>query len=59
MRYRLGRQRFECVIDTHSLQIVDAGICLDGTDQELNLSSLPSAVREAIESGQLHVFRPV
>jgi hypothetical protein len=59
VRYRLGGRRFECVIDTESLQIVDAGICLSGTDEELNLSSLPSAVREAIESGQLHVFRNV
>jgi hypothetical protein len=32
---------------------------LSGTDDELNLSSLPSAVREAIQSGQLHVFRNV
>lgn len=59
VRYRLGVRRFECVIDTNSLQILDAGICLEGTDQELNLSSLPSAVQEAIASGQLHVFRNV
>ena len=59
VRYRVAARRFECVIDTDSLQIMDAGICLSGTDEELNLSSLPSAVREAIESGQLHVFRNV
>jgi hypothetical protein len=59
VRYRLGGRRFECVIDTVSLQILDAGICLSGADEALNLSSLPSAVREAIESGQLHVFRDV
>jgi hypothetical protein len=59
VRYRLGGRRFECVIDTQSLQIVDAGICLSGADDELNLSSLPSAVREAIQSGRLHVFRNV
>jgi|SRR6266850_682659 len=57
IRYRIGGQRFECVINTDSLQILDAGICLDGTDEELNLSSLPSAVREAIQTGQLHVMR--
>ena len=55
--YRVGGQRFECVVDGNSLNIVDAGICLDGSDRELNLSSLPSAVQEAIETGQLHVFR--
>jgi len=59
VRYRVAGRRFECVIDTESLQIMDAGICLSGTDEELNLSSLPSAVREAIQSGQLHVFRNV
>lgn len=59
VRYRLGGRRFECVIDTESLQILDAGICLDGADEELNLSSLPSAVREAIQSGRLHVFRNI
>ena len=57
VRYRVAGRRFECVIDTNSLQIMDAGICLDGSDRELNQASLPSAVREAIESGQLHVFR--
>ena len=57
VRYRLAGRRFECIIDTASLQIIEAGICLSGADEELNLSSLPSAVREAINSGQLHVFR--
>lgn len=59
VRYRVTGRRFECIIDTESLQIVDAGICLSGTDEELNLSSLPSAVREAVESGRLHVYRNV
>ncbi len=57
VRYRVAGRRFECVIDTESLQIMDAGICLSGADEALNLSSLPSAVREAVESGQLHVLR--
>jgi len=57
VRYRVAGSRFECVIDVQSLQIMDAGICLSGADEELNLSSLPSAVREAIESGRLHVMR--
>jgi hypothetical protein len=57
VRYQLGGRAFECVIDVESLQILDAGICLEGADEALNLSSLPSAVREAIDTGQLHVFR--
>src|SRR5262249_37315742 len=32
VRYRVGGQRFECVIDSESLQILDAGICLEGAD---------------------------
>lgn len=59
VRYRLGGQRFECIIDTGTLRIVDAGICLSGADDRLNLSSLPSAVREAVQTGQLHVFRHI
>ncbi len=59
VRYRLAGQRFECVINTGTLRIVDAGICLSGADDRLNLSSLPSAVREAVETGRLHVFRQV
>ena len=55
VRYRIGGQRFDCLIDTGSLQILDAGICLEGTDEALNLSSLPAAVQEAVLSGQLHV----
>jgi len=58
VKYRLGGQRYECVVDTESLRILDAGICLEGTDRALNLSSLPSAVREAIDTGQLYVMRP-
>ncbi|MDF1813059.1 MAG: hypothetical protein P1V20_12620 [Verrucomicrobiales bacterium] len=57
VRYRVGGQRIECIIDSNTLSIVDSGICLDGTDGELNLTSLPSAVQEAIDTGQLHVYR--
>lgn len=57
VKYRLGGQRYECVVDTESLRILDAGICLDGADRSLNLSSLPSAVREAVNTGQLYVMR--
>lgn len=57
VKYHLGGGRYECVVDLNSLRILDAGICLDGTDRRLNLSSLPSAVREAVETGQLYVMR--
>ena len=57
VRYLVGAQSLECVIDANDLRIIDSGICLEGADRELNLSSLPSAVQEAIETGQLHVYR--
>ena len=57
VRYRLLRRRFECIVDTANLQVLDAGICLEGTHSELNLSSLPSAVHEAMHTGELYVFR--
>lgn len=57
VKYRFAGEKYECIVDRTTLQILDAGICLDGADQELNLSSLPSVVREAIETHQLHVYR--
>lgn len=57
VRYQVDHQRIECIIDAESLQVLDSGICLEGADTALNLSSLPSAVQEAIDTGQLHVYR--
>lgn len=37
---------YECVIDANTLQILDSGICLDGEDREINLSSLTSVYEE-------------
>src|ERR1043166_9591540 len=48
VRYRVAGRRFECIIDTQSLQIMDAGICLSGTDDELNLPSVLSPARAAV-----------
>jgi len=55
--YSFQGERFISVADSVTLQIVDAGICLDGADPELTLESLPSAIREAIETGQLCITR--
>lgn len=57
VRYRVGGRSIECIINAETLSIIDSGICLEGSDRELNLSSLPSAVQEAIDTGQLHVYR--
>jgi hypothetical protein len=64
VRYRLDRQRFECVCDSR-LRIIDSGICL--TDHRTNekgdtyftLESLPGVVRQAIREHKLVVYRHV
>lgn len=48
-------ERFRSLIDATSFQVIDAGICLEGTDRELNLSSLPGVIREAINTGVLYI----
>jgi hypothetical protein len=53
VRYVLDGENFMSIVDTYTLQVYDAGICLDGTDRELTLESLPSVIREAIRTGQL------
>lgn len=71
IRFRVDRRRFECVCCRHTLQIIDAGICLTahyddpnfqgGTrgDTWLTLESLPGVIREAQETGRLVAFRHV
>jgi hypothetical protein len=50
-------ERFIAVADAISLQIIDAGVCLAGADQEVTLESLPSVIREAIETDVLVITR--
>jgi len=71
IRFRLDGQRFECVCHQHTLQIIDAGICLtahyddeafeEGTkgDTWLTLETLPGVIREAQRERKLVVFRHV
>jgi hypothetical protein len=65
VRYRLDRQRFECVCNER-LSIIDAGICLqshDGSgfkgDSLFTLESLPAVVMQAIALDRLVIFRHV
>lgn len=55
--FRFRGQRFVCLVDAQTLHVYDAGLCLDGHDEQLALDSLPSVIREAIETGQLVVTR--
>lgn len=63
VRFRLARRRFECICDERTLRIIDSGICLtdhdtgEKHDGYLTLESLPSVIQEAINTGQLVVYR--
>ena len=50
-------ERFISLVDPGTLRVVDSGICLSGADRQLNLKSLPSAIKEAIDTGALHITR--
>jgi hypothetical protein len=64
VRYRLDRQKFECVCDER-LRIIDAGICLtdhdtyERGDTYFTLESLPGVVRQAQREHKLVIFRHV
>ena len=63
--FQIDRRQFECVCDSKTLGIIDAGICLTGHasgikyDDRLTLESLPGVIRQAIREGKLVVFRHV
>jgi hypothetical protein len=57
VHFTFDGQGFICVADPDTLQILDAGICLAGADRELTLDSLPSVIREAIETDALNITR--
>jgi hypothetical protein len=65
VRFRVDRQRFECVCDERTLRIIDSGICLtdhdtgEKGDTFFTLESLPSVIREAIRDRVLVVYRHV
>ncbi|MCB9561922.1 MAG: hypothetical protein H6708_16080 [Kofleriaceae bacterium] len=57
VRFDVDGTRIICVADSYDLQILDAGVCLDGSDRELTIDSLPSVIREAIATHQLNITR--
>lgn len=65
VQYRFRNRRLECVVDKDTLRVVDSGICLQDhrtgyrADRELTLESLALVVGEAIDTGQLVVYRHV
>lgn len=57
VRYAFEGERFVTVVASDTLQILDAGICLSGSDCMLTLDSLPAVVREAVETERLVITR--
>ena len=55
--YRFMGERFITVVNEDSLQVVDAGICLSGSDRMVTLESLPSVIREGYDTDQLNITR--
>ena len=55
--FRFQHRRYECVVDAATLRVIDSGICLEGHDDRFTLESLPGVIDEAIQTGQLHVYR--
>ena len=57
VRYEFLGGRFVTTLVEATLQVVDAGICLEGADEALTLESLPGVIREAEGRGLLVVTR--
>ena len=55
--FRFQHRRYECVVDAATLRVIDSGICLEGHDDRFTLESLPGVIDEAVQTGQLHVYR--
>ncbi len=55
--FRFMGERFISLVDVNTLQVMDAGICLAGADREVTLESLPSVIREAIDTDRLVITR--
>ena len=55
--YRFYGQRFISIVQASTLQVLDAGVCLAGADSLVTLESLPSVLKEAIETRRLVITR--
>jgi hypothetical protein len=57
VRYRFMNQSFITIVHPLTLQVLDAGICLAGADRMVTIDSLPSVIREAIDTHRLVITR--
>ncbi|CAM3246780.1 hypothetical protein G4177_07020 [Corallococcus sp. ZKHCc1 1396] len=57
--YGFMGERFITVVEMATLRVRDAGVCLAGADARVTLESLPSVLKEAIDTGSLVITRHV
>jgi hypothetical protein len=52
-------ERFSAIVDAATLQVIDSGICLGHPprDDLITLESLPSVIKEAVDTHQLVMLR--
>ncbi|RKH67718.1 hypothetical protein [Corallococcus llansteffanensis] len=55
--YAFMGERFVTVVESATLRVRDAGVCLAGADARVTLESLPSVLKEAIDTGELVITR--
>ncbi|MEJ7600874.1 MAG: hypothetical protein WKG01_23415, partial [Kofleriaceae bacterium] len=55
--YDVDGERIITLVDAQTLQVLDAGVCLSGSDRVLTLDAMPSVIREAIEVDHLNITR--
>lgn len=55
--YTFMGERFVTVVEAATLRVRDAGVCLAGADAQVTLESLPSVLREAIDTDALVITR--
>nr|WP_242544873.1 hypothetical protein [Corallococcus sp. NCSPR001] len=55
--YTFMGERFVTVVDAATLRVRDAGVCLAGADSRVTLESLPSVLKEAIDTDALVITR--
>lgn len=57
VRFAFMDETFVSVVDAITLRVHDAGVCLAGEDDLVTLESLPSVIREAIDTDRLVITR--
>ncbi|MHA7628636.1 hypothetical protein [Corallococcus sp. M7] len=55
--YAFMGERFVTVVEAATLRVRDAGVCLAGADNRVTLESLPSVLKEAIDTDALVITR--